>query len=108
MNSNSTPLPGPTCLDDALNWPADFVNGLTSVDSSLGTAFCPELQHSCQKRGVVLTSSFSGAGGAETALAMLFGHFETGSASAPAAGPAILVVYIYIYICSYVYVYNCI
>ena len=61
------PPPGPTTLSEAMEWPSAFVRRLDAFDDTHGTEF----RRKMLKRRVVLTSCFSGSGGAETALAML-------------------------------------
>ena len=65
--------PGPATLLQAVEWPWDFFAGLPQQDAQRAL---DKLQ-----AGVVLTSSFSGVGGAETALACLVAAAKGGDAS---------------------------
>ena len=67
--ADSLPSPplGPSTVPECMEWPTSFVDRLTAFDEGHGTEYTKKLL----KRRVVLTSCFSGSGGAETALAML-------------------------------------
>lgn len=76
---------GPATLREAIEWPWDFVAGLRALHGSLELRIRAKLE-----RGIVLTSSFSGCGGAETALASAalgLSPQPPPSASAPAPPP---------------------
>ena len=67
-------LQGPGTLEAIADWPRDFRRGFRHADSCYGLGYEAQLLSTFRQdsaRRLVLTSCFSGVGGAETALAML-------------------------------------
>ncbi len=83
------PLPpasstGPATLSDILRWPYTFLKALKDFDAKQGTGYYNELSDIVVGKGpgVVLTTSVTGSGGAETALAMLRAAVKDANAGA--------------------------
>ena len=84
----SCKLPGPVDLKEVVEWPCDFRLGLQRIDQSHGTSYDTELVTTLRQRNIVLTSSFSGSGAAETALSMLASAASIGVPEHPHVGHA--------------------
>lgn len=64
-------LDGPRTLHEAADWPSQVYRGLDKFDMEHGTACGERLRCKLSNTSVVITSCFSGCGGAETAMACL-------------------------------------
>jgi hypothetical protein len=90
-SSSGKPVPGgltsPRTLQDVLRWPFTFLSSFRDFDAKHSTGYHSELCRNVVGRpGIVLTTSFSGSGGAETALAMLRAAVKDANAGADASG----------------------
>ena len=61
---------GPSSLEDILRWPEQFLTAITAYDTANGTSLVGHLVGNLQQ-GIVLTTSCSGKGCAETAAFMI-------------------------------------
>ena len=73
-------LPGPRSLDEVLAWPSDFVERVQVFDSACGSDYSQALQHNACG-GLIVTTAYSGMGGAETAAAQIVDTLASKSAT---------------------------
>lgn len=65
---------GPASLGELLDWASSGVSTIREVDGALGTALVKSAQ-AVLGRGIVLTTSYSGTGAVEAALANIAEEF---------------------------------